>query len=82
MSYIFFPLLPRFMSSNVGNYLETQLSEKANLIFDNIKNGYDLQRLQFWSLSRYGLVNDNVRQKAWPLLSGLNSVDSVNSHGK
>ncbi|VUZ54836.1 unnamed protein product [Hymenolepis diminuta] len=68
------------MSSNVGNYLETQLSEKANLIFDNIKNGYDLQRLQFWSLSRYGLVNDNVRQKAWPLLSGLKSVDSVNSH--
>ncbi|VDO03125.1 unnamed protein product [Rodentolepis nana] len=68
------------MSSNLYDSLETQLLEKANLISDNIKNGFDIQRLRFWSLSRYGLVNDNVRRKAWPLLSGLKSTDSTNSY--
>ncbi|KAM7542688.1 hypothetical protein Aperf_G00000010267 [Anoplocephala perfoliata] len=68
------------MSSSSSNSFSLRLSEKANLIFDNIKNGYDLQRLQFWSLSRFGLVNDDVRREVWPILSGLKSSENINTH--
>ncbi|EUB62759.1 T-cell immunomodulatory protein [Echinococcus granulosus] len=39
-----------------------QQSEKAGIIIKHFESGYDIQRLKFWSLSRYGLVNDTVRQ--------------------
>ncbi|VDM24239.1 unnamed protein product [Hydatigera taeniaeformis] len=55
-------------------------SEKAGIIIKHLESGYDLQCLKFWSLSRYGLVNDAVRRKVWPILSGLEGSNSENPH--
>ncbi|KAL5108273.1 T-cell immunomodulatory protein [Taenia crassiceps] len=55
-------------------------SEKADIITKHFESGCDLQRLKFWSLSRYGLVNDTVRRKVWPILSGLELSGAKNPH--
>ncbi|VDK38105.1 unnamed protein product [Taenia asiatica] len=72
--------LPPFMSSDPCTSLCALQSEKADIITKHFESGYDLQRLKFWSLSRYGLVNDTVRRKVWPILSGLGVSDAKNPH--
>uniref|UniRef100_A0A0X3NKB3 TBC1 domain family member 20 n=2 Tax=Schistocephalus solidus TaxID=70667 RepID=A0A0X3NKB3_SCHSO len=55
------------------NLQERYRKEKANDVLNHLKDGFEIDWLRHKALSRYGLVNDDIRVKVWPLLAGLTS---------
>ena len=74
--------LTSFMSLVSSPLSDYRTSAKADIITKHLENGYNVQHLRFWSLSRYGLVNDSIRKGVWPILSGLTAGNNINPYGK
>nr|VZI05140.1 unnamed protein product [Spirometra erinaceieuropaei] len=60
------------------NLQERYRKEKANDVLDHLKKGFEIDWLRHKALSRYGLVNDDIRVKVWPILAGLKSPNHPN----
>uniref|UniRef100_A0A5K3EZZ7 Rab-GAP TBC domain-containing protein n=1 Tax=Mesocestoides corti TaxID=53468 RepID=A0A5K3EZZ7_MESCO len=67
-------------SSRYVDLSEKYRSEKVCYILKHLNDGHDLQSLRVWSISRYGLVNDEVRRKVWPVLVGIKSSFNKNEY--